>query len=295
MSLPTGTYPLPPGWRATSARRTRRWMLPVAIAAWILVLAATAAALGSDAIVAAGVGALVLVALTIWIAVVDERSGDERSLPELINAVTLTTAEVAPTDSWVYFFRQKAWSVWSGLWLLAGGITALGCAVVLAVRCVQLGDGRLLALVGIVPLGILAAVVALAGANTLHVRSRARWFARRPRGLALGSSGVTWYSLDAVTFDTAWSWERIVQVVPGAVGAARGGDVTPTLRLVIRSAPGKPTESVDIPVDSYEAHAWLVYSALRFWVENPSLRDELGTSQAQERMAAWMGHLTRSP
>lgn len=106
---------------------------------------------------------------------------------------------------------------------------------------------------------------------------------------------MTWYSLDAVTFDTAWSWDRIVEVVPGVVGATRSGDVTPTLQLVIRSAPGKPTESVDIPVDSYEAHAWLVYSALRFWVENPSLRDELGTSQAQERMETWMEHLPRSP
>ncbi|WZH36846.1 MAG: hypothetical protein PIR02_19185 [Microbacterium enclense] len=281
-------YPLPRAWRTTPARPRSITATTLLGATCVLLAVGLWVALAADQALIAIVFVLFLLALSVGMAVGGDRSGGERARPELINALALTRAETQPIDSWVYFFRQRTPTLTSALWLIAGGGVSVIASGVLIARSLQVGGTALLALIGLVPLALAAAVVVLAGSNTVGVRSRARWFARRPRGLAVGRSGVTLYSLDAVTFDTTWSWDEIVEIEPEAIITARGGNVTPRLRLGIRSPGATEVERFDVPVSELEAHAWLVYSTLRFWSEHPDLRDDLDTSRAQERMEHWM-------
>ena len=293
MSAPLSPYPMPPGWNLRPARPRSR-LTTGALVGGSLVLAAAlwGALLGAQTLLTMAL-ALVLLGFIAVVAVGGERAGAERALPEFINALALTRAETRPADSWVSFFRQRAPTLWSCLWLLVGGsATTVACGI-LIVRCVREGGQALLILIYLVPLTLAAAIVALAGANSLAVRGRARWFARRPRGLVLGRSGVTLYSFDRGDDDHAWAWDAIVDIVPSAIVDARTRNGIADLKL--RVAVGDDgVREYRIPVDSLESHAWLVYTALRFWTENPALREELDTSTAPDRMASWMGTLARA-
>jgi hypothetical protein len=291
MSVPLDPYPLPPGWSLRPARPRSRRTTGVLVASCLVLAAALWGAVAAEqTLLAMGVALVFLVVLAV-VAFGAERAGGERALPEFINALALTRAETRPADSWVSFFRQRAPTLWSCLWLLVGGVgTTLACGI-LVVRCVQEGGQALLILIYLIPLTLAAAVVALAGSNSLAVRGRARWFARRPRGLMVGRTGITLYSFDRGDYDRAWSWDAIADVVPGGLVDARTGNGVPELKLHVTGADGA-VEEVPLPVDALESHAWLVYAVLRFWKENPKLRDELDTSAAQDRMEDWMAGLS---
>jgi len=291
MSASLAPYPLPSGWNLRPPRPRSRLTTSLLVGGTLVLAAALwGAVVGAQTLLAMAV-ALVLLGFIAVVAVGGERAGAERALPEFINALALTRAETRPADSWVSFFRQRAPTLWSCLWLLIGGSATTAACGILIVRCVQEGGQALLILIYLIPLTLAAAIVALAGANSLAVRWRARWFARRPRGLMVGRSGVTLYSFDRGDHDRAWSWDAIVDIVPSAIVDARTGNGLADLKLRV-SGGGDGVEEHRIPVDSLESHAWLVYAALRFWTEHPELRDELDTSAAQDRMEDWMTGLS---
>ena len=293
MSVALVPYPLPPGWNLRPARPRSRLTTGALVVSCIVLAAALWGAVVAGQTILAMVVALVLLGFIAVVAVGGERAGGERALPEFVNALALTRAETRPVDSWVSFFRQRAPTLWSCLWLLGGGSATTAACGILIVRCVVEGGQALLGLVFLVPLTLAAAIVALAGANSLAVRGRARWFARRPRGLVVGRSGVTLYSFDRGDYDRSWSWDAIVDVVPSGLVDARRGNTVPELKLHVAGTDGAAEEH-HVPVDSLASHAWLVYAVLRFWREHPELRDELDTSTAQERMESWMTGLSKA-
>lgn len=293
MSVTLAPYPLPSGWNLRPARPRSRLITSVLVACCLALSSALWGAVVGEQTVLGTIVALVLLGFLAVVAVGGERAGGERALPEFVNALALTRAETRPADSWVSFFRQRAPSLWSCLWLLGGGLVTTAACGILIVRCIVEGGQVLLVLVFLVPLTLAAAIVALAGANSLAVRGRARWFARRPRGLVVGRSGVTLYSFDRGDFDRSWSWDAIVGVIPGGLVDARRGNTVPELKLHAADADGAMKEH-HVPVDSLASHAWLVYAVLRFWREHPELRDELDTSAGQDRMASWMAGLTEA-
>lgn len=293
MSVTLAPYPLPPGWNLRPARPRPRLLTSVLVVCCLALSVALWGAVVGEQTVLGTIVALVLLGFLAVVAVGGERAGGERALPEFVNALALTRAETRPVDSWVSFFRQRAPSLWSCLWLLGGGlVTTVACGI-LIVRCIVESGQSLLVLVFLVPLTLAAAIVALAGANSLAVRGRARWFARRPRGLVVGRSGVTLYSFDRGDDDRFWPWDAIVDVVPGGLVDARRGNTVPELKLRAAGADGLVDEH-RVPVDSLASHAWLVYVVLRFWRGHPELRDELDTSAGQDRMASWMAGLTEA-
>ena len=293
MSVALAPYPLPSGWNLRPARPRSRLGTGLLVASCLALAVLLWGAIVTGQTILAMIAALVLLGFIAVVAVGGERAGGERALPEFVNALALTRAETRPVDSWVSFFRQRATSLWSCLWLLGGGLVTTAACGILIVRCIVAGGQALLVLVFLVPLTLAAVIVALAGANSLAVRGRARWFARRPRGLVVGRSGVTLYAFDRGDYDRTWPWEAMVDVVPGGLLDARRGNTVPELKLHVAGADGA-VEEHRVPVDSLASHAWLVYAVLRFWREHPELRDELDTSAAQERMESWMTGLSKA-
>lgn len=152
----------------------------------------------------------------------------------------------------------------------------------LAVLSVGGGAGWLLLLV--VPLLLGALVVALAGVIGIVLRWRHLSFGRRPIGVSVGRFGIVRYYLDGAD---EWAWHDIAAVTAKASGVdPKTGDFIPLVVVHLKAGPEHRREQ-ELNLSGYEAHAWLIYTALRFWTERPWLRDELSTTFAQQRIAAW--------
>lgn len=278
MPLP---YPLPPAWKMQPAL-TRRWPA--------LIWAAIAVALGATAIganVAGDFGSGILQgalagAVGAGVGVSYQRSGGERGVPLLLNAVVLSRARVRPPDSWIHFFHEAGPSKWLTAWFLCAGLVSslsLGWSAVLVVN---VGMAGLLWLV--IPLLLGALILVFTGVVGLVQVVRNSTFSHRHVGLSLGRHGLIRYYLDDVD---VWPWESIKRVkATGKTIDPTDGDFTAKIELV-------PTERPqDVLYDNYEitgykSHAWLIYTAVRFWAEHPELREELGTTYAQRRIEGW--------
>lgn len=272
-------YPLPEDWRVGIPARIRPWTVVAYSVVVIVSATASVVAVLADDIGSATWRAFVFLAATAGFGVHFERAGGERDLPELVNAVALTRAKERPRDSWVHFFRERGAGAWlSGCFTAAGAVGAVifGWAIVRSV----ITDAAF-ALIWLIPLLLLALVLLLAGALAIVSTWRAASFGRLPIGVGIGPSGVTRYYLDD-TDDIEWS--RIARVVP-TVSAVdeKTGDFTPSVE--VRAADDEIL--LDLNISGFRAHAWLIYASIRFWAEHPEMRNELGTTFAQQRMDSW--------
>nr|WP_157127061.1 hypothetical protein [Cnuibacter physcomitrellae] len=288
MTMPP--YALPDQWRTTAVKPVRVWLAVLwAIVALVFAVLAAAAVLKGD-VWGGLIFTLLFAAVGLGVGVGYEHAGDERGMPVLLNAITLTRARVRPPDSWVHFFREAP----PGRWLtICFAATGTFCSVALgwlSVVAVVSGGGWILLL--LVPLLLGALVVALAGWIAVVQRWRHASFGRRPIGLSVGRHGVIRWFLDDLV--DVWPWESIAAVRAQASAVDKtNGDFMPGIVLVPVPGAPDPTDPDDTLVEreydltGYQSHAWLIYSAVRFWHEHPELRHELSTTHAQRRIAQW--------
>lgn len=272
-------YPLPEGWRLERAKREPWWR----IALWMTVFAYGSFrvfvhlqedelgwALGL--LVVSGAAGFTAVG-EFWLA------GGERGRPHLVNAVALTRAVSPPRDSWVHLFRDGGIPtiVVVGL-LIVSGVGAAGSTWGI-LASVTPGDGNGWFLLGFGPLGLLGLLGIVCAVLVAVADHRVGSFGRIPTGIAIGPSGLMRLTLDDPS-ETAWTDIRGVE--PAAViSIPASGDFVAAVTL--RTTVGEEF----VPVGGMDAHAWLVYTAIRFWVEHPELRSELGTTFGQQRMLDW--------
>lgn len=272
-------YPLPPDWKLQAPRQgSVWWIISFAVIALTALGFAIAALLQSDP-PASIIPAAIFVLTGLCLGVVTERTGDERGDVRFINAVTLTNASRRPVDSWIHFFREAPPR--RRMVLVFGVIGLVGCALAIIgiVQTLAQGHGWLLLI--LVPVLLVCALFALAGGIGVVIRFRLASWARRATGYAVGAGGISSYLLDAVQ---TWSWDEIESVSARAmVFDVDTGDYAPYITVHLRGE-DMPEE---FAVSDHEAHAWVIYCAMRLWHECPDLRGELSTTFAQQRMEGW--------
>lgn len=101
-------YALPEKWQVGTVRGEFAWFLilmtvVVALASWGAV-----AALAAGNVLGGVVATTVAAFCVLGFGVVFDRPGGQRGVPDMINAVVLSTARIRPSDSWVHFFRSAA-------------------------------------------------------------------------------------------------------------------------------------------------------------------------------------------
>ncbi len=144
----------------------------------------------------------------------------------------------------------------------------------------------------LVPLLLVALVLALAGIIAIAQSLRNATWGHRHIGLSLGRHGIVRYYLDEVDI---WPWETIARVeAQGKPLDKETGDFSATLVLVPREHTAESMVN-DIIIYGYQSHAWLIYTAARFWTEHPELRGELGTTFAQRRIEGWRDAMITPP
>lgn len=278
-------YPLPDGWRTADSTRPGRWRVVVGVVVAAALLLRIGAELWEGDVWWAAVLTGAFVMVTAVIAVLRERGGGERGLPHLVNAVVLTRAVERPDDSWVHFFREKGPSLWLASWFPVAGAVGSVSAGWLTMAALAGDTGGLLLLV--IPIGLTALVLLVAGVMGLVSWWRGRSFGRRPIGLSLGRTGVVRYYLDG-TESFAWTDIRTVRATTSAADE-RSGWFAPVLRLDTGEGP----DDFVLDVSGYEASAWLIYAAVRYWAEHPEHRAELSSTFAQRRIQRWRNALAR--
>lgn len=273
-------YPLPGDWRLRAARPMRRWaaiVLPAVVvlasglALWFLVATDGGPSLGLMVVIT-GVGLVGGIGF--------ERAGAERGLPRFVNAVTLGEATAQPADSWVHLFRETGPGRWLSTWFLWVGVVDTVITVGLIVKAFLPGGHPSMLLV-FVPVLLVSLILLACGVAPVMWRYQQGSFARSPLGIALGEHGV----LDLPQRpERMWEWGVLASVtaLPGLIDRDTG-DFEP--RVAVAFADGR--EPAELSLSGYESHAWLIYTALRFYLEHPSLREELGTTFAQQRITAW--------
>ncbi|MGV8885509.1 MAG: hypothetical protein ACOH1T_07970 [Microbacteriaceae bacterium] len=273
-------YPLPPEWQMHAAKRAPVWMAALGVTGtFVFATAAYSAAARGDlrdlmvwALFFAGIGLATSVAF--------QRTGGERRLPAMINAIALSRAIERPVDSWIHFFRQTGPSRWQTTFFSIAGFGASGLFVWASVLSFMTAPWALLATV---PLLLGSLFVAFAGVMAVLLRWRHSSFARRPIGLSLGRHGFVYYYVNGID---EWPWESIgeVRASVGAVDESTG-DFSPS--LIIEPAVGAQNDLKDYGLGDYQSHPMLIYTAVRFWFEHPDARRELSTTYAQRRIEGW--------
>lgn len=279
MALP---YPLPEAWKLNDTQLVRRW--PAVLWGFIVAgLAISMVAANLEGDVGGGIIRATLVgAVGAGLGVSYQRSGSEQGLPLLLNAVVLSRATVRPPDSWIHFFRETGPSRWLTAWFsIAGILSSIGLGWA-SISAVQAGIGLLLLVT--IPLLLGALILVLTGGIAIVQVVRHASFGRRPIGISLGRHGLIRYYLDSVD---VWPWESIAAIkATGKVIDKENDDFTANLVIVPVEQPEDVTLN-EYEVWGYQSHAWLIYTAARFWAEHPEHRDELGTTFGQQRIEAW--------
>ena len=189
--------------------------------------------------------------------------------PQLLNAVVLGRATVAPADDWVHFYREQTMHAWVRVWMILSGI-GTGALLVFAMVAALATPGGVWWLFLFVPLLVVCAV---AGAyallqNLLDAKNTS--FGRIPVGLTLGRSGITRHLVAGAHFVR---WEHVTAV-----------EVAPYARIRICRGANEPLE---FTAGMFDERAGLIYNAIRLYAEHPHLRAELSTTDAQRRFEAW--------
>ena len=284
MALP---YPLPEAWKLHDKPLVRRW--PAVL--WAVIVAALAVAMvvaNLQGDVAGGIIRASLVgAVGAGLGVSYQRSGSEQGMPLLLNAVVLSRATVRPPDSWIHFFRETGPSRWLTACFAIAGVLSTTGLLWASISAVQAGAGMVLLLT--IPLLFAALVLTLAGGIAIVQVVRHGSFGRRPIGISLGRHGLIRYYLDSVD---VWPWESIARIeATGRVIDKENEDFTANLVIVPVTQP-EDVSLNEYEIWGYQSHAWLIYTAARFWAEHPEHRTELGTTFGQQRIQAWRDEMT---
>ena len=190
--------------------------------------------------------------------------------PQLINAVTLARATVRPVDDWVHFNRERPVRLWARIWLMLCGI-GTGTLLVFALPGVLAGPGGAWWLILFIPLLIVCSVVGLFALLQAALDAKNSSFGRIPVGVAVGRHGISRYYVAGGLQYVPWESVTAVEAMP---------------RSRIRIEYGQ-AEPLEFTAGVFDQHPTVIYCALRFYFEHSELRDEVGTTIAQQRFEAW--------
>lgn len=207
----------------------------------------------------------------------------------LVNAVTLTRADIAVPDSWVHFAPGRGRRLPGVLALVLPALGLLSLAVVVA------STGHAFIDFGPFVLFLASGIGGLIGV-VLSVREIARWyrqtsFGRRPVGVAFGRTGVLLVGLGDPLFV---AWDDVTDVLPTAAAADDPRAVTPFVRIdaprVTRldATPTLEAGPVFLALDALDADPVAVWSIVRAGAKRSSFRDLLGTGRAQVVIDEWV-------
>ena len=287
MTMP---YPLPETWRLHDTQLKRRW--PAVL--WVVIaIALEVAMVGANLSGSIGQGILLATsfgAVGAALGVSYQRAGAERGLPHMLNAIVLTRATARPPDSWIHFFSETGASRWLATCFSVAGLLSSASLIWTAVHVVRAGGAALLWWLLLVPLLIATLILALAGVIAIVQFVRHATFGHRHIGLSLGRHGIVRYYLDEVD---VWPWEKIARIEATVKTLDKeSGDFSANLVIVPRGEQPSDITLNEYILDGYQSHAWLIYTAARFWAEHPELRSELGTTFAQRRIEGWRDAMT---
>jgi len=111
--------------------------------------------------------------------------------------------------------------------------------------------------------------------------SRTTSVGQRPVGVAVGESGLM---LNMLGLDAELPWASIESIEAGTITVGRGRRGEQEIPTIDIRARGKLH---CLTLASLSTPPMLAYATLKFYLDNPSLRDELGTTRAQSRFDAW--------
>jgi len=197
--------------------------------------------------------------------------------PQLINAVTLGRAAVRPVDDWVHFHRERPVRLWGRTWLMLSGL-GTGVLLVLALPGILAGPGGPWWLILFIPLLLVCAVVGLFAVLQAALDAKNSSFGRIPVGVAVGRHGISRYYVAGGLHHVPWQSISAVEAMPHS-------------RIRVEYGQAEPLE---FTAGVFDQHQTLIYCVLRFYVEHPELRDELGTTIAQKRFEAWDSALRKA-
>ncbi len=225
------------------------------------------------------------VCFTLWH---DSRSRYRPSM--LVNAVTLTTAEELPPDSWVYFLRERRRSVglimvFGVLGLSFGAIGVIGLVATPADK----NDSTLVLRIVSVGITLFAMLFIYAAVRTAIGRKRLGSFGERPLGIALGQNALLLVTVAGVE---AVAWNQIVSVRAEQLEQAgtHTRDRRPMkLNLRARRADGTIYPITIVP-ESSDVHPWVTFTAISLAVTNAEFRESLGSAAAQTQLDAWAAY-----
>jgi hypothetical protein len=203
------------------------------------------------------------------------RSASRKPLA-LLNAVAFAKESTRPLDQWTYFARLQPLS-WKEIALPVGMTVAFLWVLISVV--IQFGD----------ELGVLIIIGVLSGAGVLFfgsygiravaaARKRNGWPHRQ--GVGIGISGLT-LRLPEGEDDVPWQDVTAIRATYAAPADPKLANY-PVLQIDYNGT------SVDVPTMVLAAAPVVVFCALQFYWQNPAHRDELGSVEAQKRMAAWL-------
>lgn len=198
--------------------------------------------------------------------------------PKMINAVTLTKADHQVPDSWVHFFREKSVTLWASFIQLVTALVTIALLVWLIILMGERDEGFMMWIP--IVMGVVSVVyLAVTLANIWH-RVRDSSFGRIPIGVTLGQHGIARRYLADISYV---SWEQVHVVKAQARLKADDGSASE----VVQVTHDGETVPLEVWLNDFESQPWLIYSALRFYAENPEARRELSNTGAQKRMESW--------
>ena len=270
-------------WRDDMRRAGGPWLVLAGIGLIVLGVVMSLSNLAQDKYLEASTGMIFFGALGVASLGAAIRVAKPRGSVQFINAVVLTEAEAPPTDSWVHLIRFRRATagpiiVLSAFGLGLAGITAIGVQHVLTTSVDASGYFRL---VPAAILGALAALFLTIVLRSLFMGSRTTSVGQRPVGVAVGESGLM---LNMLGLDAELPWASIESIEAGTITVGRGRRGEQEIPTIDIRARGKLH---CLTLASLSTPPMLAYATLKFYLDNPSLRDELGTTRAQSRFDAW--------
>jgi len=207
--------------------------------------------------------------------------------PQMINAVTLTRARVAPPDSWVHFARERRTGVMLLIVFAVWGLVFAAATVAAVVIGVA---GRPQALLGAVITAVVAIAFLYGAVRGVVAEYRLDSFGRRPVGIGFGPSGV---ALLRVSDPVYIPWDAI-RSVSADVLTPRHGQKTLLVRLRVDpqrvkrvDADTRVSETVTLSPAALRMHPHVLWTALTVFHSEPDERAKLGTTYGQRLLEQW--------
>ncbi|MFS0866520.1 hypothetical protein AB3M83_04180 [Microbacterium sp. 179-B 1A2 NHS] len=208
-----------------------------------------------------------------WRAGERHRGASAHADPVIVAAAGADTA-----GSRAHLFRERTPRVW-----LAASSTVAGAAAatLFGAPSLLVRDSAGWLLLFFLPAALAGLLLLVTGVRAFVSIWRRRSSARSRLGVILDPRGITWHHRGG-TERVAWTDVRAVRPAVHATTAHRS-EGQPWVHLDLAARP----DPVTLNLDTLAGPPWLVYTAVRYWVDHPDDRAELGTASADRRMAAW--------